>query len=130
MQVKEPSRLHFRAIQNCEYGLNDFTKSELDGLILVNNMILSQQGYLSKDSIDIAIKLSILFGSYETTEVDKNIFKAYDKLMRYLHTLNVLYVRVHNVHYASRRCVIYIRSTYFICVCTMCIMLHAEAKHN
>ena len=33
----------------------------------------------------------------------KNIFKAYDRLMRYLHTLNVHYVRVHNVHYALQQ---------------------------
>ena len=45
-------------------------KSELDRLILANSMILSQQGYLSKNSFDIAIKLSISFGSYETTEVE------------------------------------------------------------
>ena len=30
----------------------------------------------------------------------KNIFKAWDRLMRYLLTLNVHYVLVHNVHYA------------------------------
>ena len=33
----------------------------------------------------------------------KNIFKAYDRLMRYLHTLNVHYVRVHNVRYALQQ---------------------------
>ena len=33
----------------------------------------------------------------------KNIFKAYDKLMRHLHTLNVHHVHAHNVHYASHR---------------------------
>jgi hypothetical protein len=46
-------------------------KSELDRLIVVNSIILSPQGYLSKNSLDIAIKLSISFGSYyETTEVE------------------------------------------------------------
>jgi hypothetical protein len=46
-------------------------KSELDRLILANSMILSPQGYLSKNSLDLAIKLSISFVSYETTEVEK-----------------------------------------------------------
>ena len=46
-------------------------KSELDRLILANSMILSPQGYLSKNSLDIAIKLSISFVSYETTEFEK-----------------------------------------------------------
>ena len=35
--------------------------------------------------------------------MNKNILTACDKLMRYLHTLNVHYVHVHNVHYASLR---------------------------
>jgi len=35
--------------------------------------------------------------------MNKNISTACDKLMRYLHTLNVHYVHVHNVHYASLR---------------------------
>ena len=43
-------------------------KSELNELILANNIRLPPQGYLSKDSIDIACKLSISFGSYETIE--------------------------------------------------------------
>ena len=46
-------------------------ESELDRLTLANSMILSPQGYLSKNSLDIAIKLSISFVSYETTEVEK-----------------------------------------------------------
>jgi hypothetical protein len=80
--------------------------SELDGLILVNNMILSPQGYLSKDSIGIATKLSISFGSYETIEDDEeehlqSLRQA--NAWRGLHTLNVLYVHVHNVQYASHR---------------------------
>ncbi len=33
----------------------------------------------------------------------RNIFKAYDMLMRYLHTLNVHSVRLHNVHYALQQ---------------------------
>ncbi len=36
-------------------------KSEVNELILANHMKLSPQGYLSKDSIDIACKLSISF---------------------------------------------------------------------
>jgi hypothetical protein len=43
-------------------------KSKVNELILANHMKLSSQGYLSKDSIDIACKLSISFGSYETIE--------------------------------------------------------------
>ena len=35
--------------------------------------------------------------------MNKIILTACDKLMRYLHTLNVHYVHVHNVHYASLR---------------------------
>ena len=31
------------------------------------------------------------------------MFKAYDKLMRHLHTLNVHHVHVHDMHYASHR---------------------------
>ena len=46
-------------------------KSELDRLILANSLILSQQGYLSKNSLDIAIKLPILVVSYETAEVEE-----------------------------------------------------------
>ncbi len=46
-------------------------KSELDRLILANSLILSQQGYLSKNSLDIAIKLSISVVSYETAEVEE-----------------------------------------------------------
>ncbi len=43
-------------------------KSELNGLILANSTKLSPQGYLSKDSIDIAIKLSIPFASIQTID--------------------------------------------------------------
>jgi hypothetical protein len=46
-------------------------KSELDRLILANSMVLSPQGYLSKNSLYIAIKLSVSFVSYETAEVDE-----------------------------------------------------------
>ncbi len=35
--------------------------------------------------------------------MNKNILAACEKLMRYLHTLNVRYVLVHNVRYASLR---------------------------
>ena len=37
-------------------------------LILANNIKLSPQGYLSKDSIDIAVKLSIPFASMQTID--------------------------------------------------------------
>jgi hypothetical protein len=43
-------------------------KLEVNELILANHMKLSPQGYLSKDSIDIASKLSISLDSYETIE--------------------------------------------------------------
>jgi hypothetical protein len=43
-------------------------KSELDELVLANNVTISPQGYLSKDSVDVATGLSISFGSYETIE--------------------------------------------------------------
>ncbi len=43
-------------------------KPEVNELILANHIKLSSQVYLSKDSIDIASKLSIPFGSYETIE--------------------------------------------------------------
>jgi hypothetical protein len=47
-------------------------KSEVNELVLANHMKLSSQGYLSsKDSIDIACKLSISFGSYETIEYEQ-----------------------------------------------------------
>ncbi len=69
MPVKETSRLHFLAIQNCDYGQDDFrSRSELNGLILANNIKLSPQGYLSKDSIATAVKLSIPFASMQTID--------------------------------------------------------------
>ena len=43
-------------------------KSEVNELILANSIKLSPQGYLSKDSIDIAIKLSIPFASMQTID--------------------------------------------------------------
>ena len=43
-------------------------KSELNELILANSIKLSPQGYLGKDSIDIAIKLSIPFASMQTID--------------------------------------------------------------
>jgi hypothetical protein len=44
-------------------------KSELNGLIiLANNFKLSSQGYLSKDSIDIAVNLSVPFASMQTID--------------------------------------------------------------
>ncbi len=41
---------------------------ELNELILANSIKLSPQGYLSKDSIDIAVKLSISFASMQTID--------------------------------------------------------------
>ena len=51
-------------------------KSELNGLILAHNIILSPQGYLSKSSIDIAVKLSTTFGSIETVEDEEEHLKS------------------------------------------------------
>jgi hypothetical protein len=76
-------------------------KSELIELILANSIKLSPQGYLSKDSIDIAIKLSIPFASMQTIDDEEEYLQGLRQAMRYLHTLNVHYVLlVHNVHYA------------------------------
>ncbi len=47
-------------------------KSELNELILANSIKLSLQGYLSKDSIDIAIKLSIPSASMQTIDDEED----------------------------------------------------------
>jgi hypothetical protein len=72
-------------------------KSELDELILANNVNLSPQGYLSKDSIDVATGLSISFGSYETIEDEEEHLQS-------LRQANALYT------YAQRT----------LCTCTQC----------
>ena len=46
-------------------------KSELNELILANSIKLSPKGYLSKDSINIAIKLSVPFASMQTVDDEK-----------------------------------------------------------
>jgi hypothetical protein len=51
-------------------------KSELNGLILAHNIILSPQGYLSKSSIDIAVKLSTTFGSIKTVEDEEENLRS------------------------------------------------------
>ncbi len=79
-------------------------KSELDELVLANNVSLSPQGYLSKDSIDVATGLSISFGSYETIENEEEHLQS-------LRQANALYT------YAQRT----------LCTCTM---LLTEAKQN
>ncbi len=68
MPVKGPSKLHFQATPDLRVWTGRLPKSELDELILANNVSLSPQGYLSKDSIDVATGLPITFGSYETIE--------------------------------------------------------------
>jgi hypothetical protein len=72
-------------------------KSELDELVLANNVSLSPQGYLSKDSIDVATGLSITFGSYETIEDAEEHLQS-------LRQANALYT------YAQRT----------LCTCTQC----------
>ncbi len=51
-------------------------KSELNELILANSIKLSPQGYLSKDSIDIAVKLSIPFASTQTSDDEEEHFQG------------------------------------------------------
>jgi hypothetical protein len=69
-------------------------------------MTLSPQGYLSKDLIDIACKLSISFSSYETIEDEQEHLNS-------LRQANALFT------YAQRT----------LCACAQCgcIMLHSEA---
>ena len=57
-------------------------KSELKELILANSIKLSPQGYLSKDSIDIAIKLSIPCASMQTVDDEENIFNDRNTVFR------------------------------------------------
>ena len=48
-------------------------KSELNELILANSIKLSPKGYLSKDSINIAIKLSVPFESMQTVDEEEHL---------------------------------------------------------
>jgi hypothetical protein len=45
-----------------------FSRYYLSPSLLANSIKLSPQGYLSKDSIDIAVKLSIPFASMQTID--------------------------------------------------------------
>ncbi len=67
MPVKEPSiKAPFPSNLELRLWTRRLLKSELNELILANIIKLSPQGYLSKDSIDIAIKLSNPFASMQT----------------------------------------------------------------
>jgi hypothetical protein len=78
-------------------------KSELNELILANSIKLSLQGYLSKDSIDIAIKLSIPFASMQTVDDEEEHLQG-------LRQANALFT--------------YAEST----LCTMCTTLYSKAN--
>jgi len=80
-------------------------KSELQQLILTDNIILSPQGCLSKDSIDIAIKLAIPFGSIQTIEDE-------DEHLRSLQQANALFT------YAERT----------MCTCAQCALCFANMQ--
>ena len=67
MPIKEPS-IPFPSNPELRLRSRRLPKSELIELILANSIKLSPQGYLSKDSIDIAIKLSIPFASTQTVD--------------------------------------------------------------
>jgi hypothetical protein len=69
MPVKEPSiKAPFPSNPELRLWTGRLSKSELKELILANNIKLSPQGYLSKDSIDIAVKLSFPFASMQTID--------------------------------------------------------------
>jgi hypothetical protein len=83
-------------------------KSELNGLILAHNIILSPQGYLSKSSIDIAVKLSTTFGSIETVEDE-------EEHLRSLQQANALFTYAHST----------------MCTCAQCALcFEHKAKQN
>jgi hypothetical protein len=43
------------------------------------------------------------FGSIKTIEDEEEHLRSHNRLMCYLHTLNVPCIRVHNVHYALHK---------------------------
>ena len=99
MPIKEPS-IPFSSNPELRLRSRRLPKSELNKLVLANSIKLSPQRYLSKDSIDIAIRLSNPFASMQTIDDEEEYLQGLRQAMRYLHTLNVHYVLVHNVHYA------------------------------
>jgi hypothetical protein len=82
-------------------------KSELDGLILANNIKLSPHGYLSKDSIDIAVKLLISFASMQTINDEEEHLQG-------LRQANALFT------YAQRT----------LCTCTQCALCFTTKQNK
>jgi hypothetical protein len=80
-------------------------KSEVNEL--VNHMKLSSQGYLSRYSIDIASKLSISFGSYETIEDEQEHLNS-------LRQANALFT------YAQRT----------LCTCAQCASCFSQKQYQ
>ena len=78
---------------------------QVNELILANHMKLSPQGYLSKDSIDIACKLPISFGSYETIEDEQEHLNS-------LRQANALFI------YAQRT----------LCTCAQCALCFTQKQ--
>jgi hypothetical protein len=90
-------RAPFPSNPNLRVWTGRLPKSELDELVLANNVNLSPQGYLSKDSIDVTTGLSVSFGSYEKIEDEEEHRQS-------LRQANALYT------YAQRT----------LCTCTQC----------
>ncbi len=82
-------------------------KSELNELILANSIKLSPQGYLSKDSIDTAVKLSIPFASMQTIDDE-------EKHLQSLRQANALFT--------------YAEST--LCTCAQCALCFVTNKQK
>jgi hypothetical protein len=81
------------------------SKVEVNELILANSIKLSPQGYLSKDSIDIAIKLSIPFASTQTVDDEEEHLQG-------LRQANALFT------YAERT----------LCTCAQCALCFIQSK--
>ena len=82
-------------------------KSELNELILANSIKLSPQGYLSKDSIDIAVKLTIPFASMQTIDDEEEHLQG-------LRQANALFI------YAERT----------LCTCAQCALRFATKQNK
>jgi hypothetical protein len=82
-------------------------KSELNELILANSIKLSPQGYLSKDSIDIAVKLTIPFASMQTIDDEEEHLQG-------LRQANALFT------YAERT----------LCTCAQCALCFATKQNK
>ena len=82
-------------------------KSELDRLLLANSMILSPQGYLSKNSLNIAIKLPIPFASMQTIDDEEEHLQG-------LRQANALFT------YAQRT----------LCTCALCALCFTTKQNK